>query len=97
MQLEIDDRYDVPEIGAAVTYVKTHPFEISIPNKAKLHPSIMEPIKKCTVKPIEFTTIKDVDIKKLKALTESTFSQVMESIGIEWFRIEGFTSIEDFF
>ncbi|MHA1910766.1 MAG: DNA polymerase domain-containing protein, partial [Candidatus Kariarchaeaceae archaeon] len=97
MQLEIDDKYDVPEIGAAVTYVKTHPFEITIPNNAKLHPSIMETIKKCSVKPIEFATMKDVDIKKLKDLTESTFSQIMESLGIEWFRVEGFSSIEDFF
>jgi len=87
----------VPEIGAAVTYVKTHSFEISIPNNAKLHPSIMEPIKKCSVKPIEFTSLRDVDIDKLKKLVESTFSQIMESLGIEWFRVEGFSSIEDFF
>jgi len=57
----------------------------------------MESFKKCSVKPIEFTTMKDVDIEKLKDLTESTFSQVMESLGIEWFRVEGFSSIEDFF
>jgi hypothetical protein len=97
MQLEADNRYDVPEIGAAVTYVKTHPFEITIPNNAKLHPSIMASVKKCSVKPIEFALLRDVDIDKLKKLVESTFSQVLESLGVDWFRVEGFSSIEDFF
>ncbi|MFX0168858.1 MAG: DNA-directed DNA polymerase I [Candidatus Hodarchaeota archaeon] len=49
------------------------------------------------VKPVEQTTVQDVDTSKYKELVKSTFEQVLDALGIEWFDTIGMRTLDTFF
>ena len=49
------------------------------------------------VKPVEQATIQDIDVAKYKDLVRSTFEQVLDALGIEWFDTIGMRRLDTFF
>ncbi|MHA1687383.1 MAG: DNA-directed DNA polymerase I [Candidatus Heimdallarchaeaceae archaeon] len=84
-----------PTVGSTISFVKTKPFKIQIPRN-----TVSEKVAgstECSVKPIELATTADVDIQKIKELIESTFMQLLDTIGISWNDIQGQTSLTSWF
>jgi DNA polymerase I len=49
------------------------------------------------VKPVEQATPQDIDTSKYKDLVKSTFEQVLDALGIEWFDTIGMRTLDTFF
>ena len=49
------------------------------------------------VKPVEQATAQDIDTAKYKDLVKSTFEQVLDALGIEWFDTIGMRTLDTFF
>ncbi|MFX1563358.1 MAG: DNA-directed DNA polymerase I, partial [Promethearchaeota archaeon] len=49
------------------------------------------------VKPVEQASIQEIDISKYKDLVKSTFEQVLDALGIEWFDTIGMRRLDTFF
>jgi DNA polymerase I len=49
------------------------------------------------VKPVEQATVQDIDTAKYKDLVKSTFEQVLDALGIEWFDTIGMRTLDTFF
>jgi len=82
-------------VGSTITFVKTKPFKIKVP-PGLLNDKISLS-DECSVKPIELATKSDVDVKKMKELVQSTFGQLLDTLGISWKEVEGIKSLDTFF
>ncbi|UJG39755.1 MAG: ribonuclease H-like domain-containing protein [Candidatus Heimdallarchaeum aukensis] len=82
-------------VGSTITFVKTKPFKIKVPS-GLLNDKISLS-DECSVKPIELATKSDVDVKKMKELVQSTFGQLLDTLGISWKEVEGIKSLDTFF
>ncbi|MFW9831248.1 MAG: DNA polymerase domain-containing protein [Candidatus Thorarchaeota archaeon] len=49
------------------------------------------------VKPVEQAKVQDIDVAKYKDLVKSTFEQVLDALGIEWFDTIGMRRLDTFF
>ncbi len=96
VQLIIDENITKkPTVGSTITYIKTRPFKINPPNQIlsdKLSGS-----NECSVKPIELARKRDVDIDKMKELVQSTFVQLLDTIGISWNEVQGISALDTYF
>ncbi len=81
--------------GQNITFIKTKPFKIQI-----AHNLINDKLNinaESSVKPIELAKKEDVDITKMKELVQSTFVQLLDTIGISWNEVKGIKSLDTFF
>jgi len=81
--------------GSNITFVKTKPFKINVPRE--LINDRISRSDECSVKPIELARKIDVDTDKMKELVQSTFVQLLDTIGIPWNEVEGIKSLDNFF
>ncbi len=84
--------------GTNIAYVPVKPFRINISPDNKILPKKYWGTQICTVKPIQLVRKKqEIDLTKIIETVQSTFAQILETLGISWDEIEGTQSIDQWF
>jgi len=98
-QLIGDDSYqeEITE-GTSIEFIKVRrPYRIVIPDTDQLAFSAGE-VHKVSVKPVQLVDPnEDIDGKPVIEIAESTFSQILSSIGSSWNEVMGIKSLDDYF
>ena len=98
-QLIADPKYqDQITVGSSLEFVKVkEPFSIIIPASSELAFPAGE-IQKVSVKPVQLIEDNELlDGQPVIDIAESTFGQILESIGSSWNEVMGIKSLDDFF